>query len=317
MTANLQASAARWDDIQVFLAVHRAGTLALAASRLGLDTSTVSRRLAALERDLGVALFERTRSGLLPARAADRVLAAAEAMEAAHALLSREATEVETTAEGVVRISTAPGFASVFIAPGLVRLRKRHPRLTVELDASALPRDLTRREADVAVRSVRSQGADLVTTRLVSARWVACASSKLVARHGPVAAWDDVPWITWDRDLASFPPSRWVATHVPASSIALRTSDFISQLVAAAAGLGALLAPLPYLARNNLVELPFASALAATAEGWPTDDLWLVGHRTLRDLPRVAAVWTFLAEELRDAGKASMGEPAPVGASKR
>lgn len=295
----MQASEARWDDIRIFLAVHRHRTLAGAATRLGLDTSTASRRIAALEQALGVRLFERTREGLVPARAAERVLAAAEAMEAAHARLTRDASELEATAEGIVRLSTAPGLASVFIAPALTRLRKRHPRLSIELDASVAPRDLTRHEADLALRTVRSQGADLVTTRLLTARWIAASSAKLAQRLGAVTAWKDVPWITWDRDLASFPPAKWVAQHAAGAEIALRTSDFTSQLAAAATGLAVVLVPIPYLGPSKLVPVRFANGLSATTEAWPSDDLWLVGHRALRDVPRVAAVWTFLDEELR------------------
>jgi len=295
----LQGPGIRWDDVQIFLAVHRRGTLAAAAARLGLDTSTVSRRLAALERDLGVRLFDRTRTGLAPARAAARVLAAAEAMEAAHGRLARDASETEALAEGVVRVSAAPGVASVFVAPALVRLRKRHPRLTIELDATPQPRDLTRHEADLALRSVRSQGADLVTTRVRTARWLAAASAKLTARLGELDAWDDAPWITWDRDFASFAPARWVTTHVRPASLALRTSDVASQLAAAVSGLGVVLAPETYIARAGLTAIRFAPGLAASTEDWPSDDLWLVGHRALRDVPRVAAVWAFLADDLR------------------
>lgn len=298
-TANLQADAIRWDDVRIFLEIHRRGTLAAAATRLGLDTSTVSRRLAALEHALGMRLFDRTRGGLTPARAAERVLAAAEAMEAAHARLTRDALDVETAAEGVVRISTAPGISSVFIAPALVRLRKRYPRLAIELDAAVQPRDLTRHEADLAVRSVRSQGADLVTTRLVTARWIAAASPKLARKLDGITDWNAAPWIAWDRDLASMGAARWVAAHVHAAAIALRTSDFGSQLSATAAGLGVALVPVPYAVRLGLEPVRFAPALATTAASWPSDDLWLVGHRALRDLPRIAAVWTFLAEEFR------------------
>src|SRR4051812_22279787 len=149
MKANLQDASIRWDDVRIFLEVHRRGTLAAAAGRLGMDTSTVSRRLAALEADLGMKLFDRTRGGLAPAPAAERVIAAAEAMEAAHARLTRDALDVETAPEGVVRLSTAPGISSVFIAPALVRLRKRCPKLTIELDAVVQSRDLTRHEADL------------------------------------------------------------------------------------------------------------------------------------------------------------------------
>lgn len=299
MKANLQDASIRWDDVRIFLEVHRRGTLAAAAGRLGMDTSTVSRRLAALEADLGMRLFDRTRGGLAPAPAAERVIAAAEAMEAAHARLTRDALDVETAPEGVVRLSTAPGISSVFIAPALVRLRKRCPKLTIELDAVVQPRDLTRHEADLAVRSVRSQGADLVTTKLVTARWIAATSPRLARKLDAVSRWDDAPWITWDRDLASMAAARWVSTHVRAPAIALRTSDFPAQLAAAAAGLGVILVPVPYATRLGLEPVRHAPALASSVESWPSDDLWLVGHRALRDVPRVAAVWAFLAEEFR------------------
>ncbi len=289
---------ASWDDVRIFLAVHRNRTLAAAAVRLGIDTSTVSRRLAAFEADLGDRLFERTREGLVPARAAERVLAAAEAMEAAHALLMREASDLERLPEGVVRISTAPGISSVFIAPALVRLRKKYPRLAIELDAAVLPRDLMRHEADLAVRSVRSSGADLVTVKLRTAPWIAAAAPRVVQKLGSIKDWGETAWIDWDRDLASFGPARWIAQHVPAEAIALRTSDFPAQLAAARAGLGAVLAPVPYAEISGLVPLAYAPTLAASAATWHSDDLWLVGHRALRDIPRVAAVWEFLIREL-------------------
>jgi len=297
--AKLQAREIRWDDVRIFLAVHRQRTLAGAASRLGLDASTVSRRLAALETDLGERLFERTREGLAPGRAAERVLAAAEAMEAAHARLTRDASDLESLAEGVVRISTAPGISSIFIAPALVRLRKRHPGLAIELDASVGARDLTRHEADIAVRSVRSSGAELVTTKLTTAAWLAAAAPRVAHQLGRLTAWSDTAWIQWDRDLASFHAARWVAQHVPARAIALRTSDFPAQLAAARSGLGVMLCPVPYITATGLVAVDIAPELSAAAASWPTDDLWLVGHRALRDVPRVAAVWNFLVTELR------------------
>lgn len=288
---------ARWDDIRIFLAVYRKRTLAAAAVRLGLDTSTVSRRLASLEEDLGERLFERTREGLSPSPAAERVLAAAESMEAAHARLARDASATERLAEGVVRVSTAPGISSVFIAPSLLKLRKRYPRLTIELDSAVQARDLTRHEADLAVRSVRSTGAELVTTHLTRSKWFAASSPRLAKTT--LSDWSDVSWIQWDRDLSSFGPARWIAQHLPSPAIALRTSDFPAQLSACRAGLGVMLAPEPYIEACGLARIAYAPSLAASTESWPSDDLWLVGHRALRDVPRIAAVWTFLVEELR------------------
>ncbi|WP_437563469.1 LysR family transcriptional regulator [Sorangium sp. So ce542] len=290
---------ARWDDIRIFLALHRHGSLGQAGVRLGLDTSTVSRRLTALEATLGARLFDRTREGLVPTRVAELVLPAAEAMEAAHRRLARDASGAEADAEGVVRLSVAPGFADSFVVPTLARLRARHPGIRIELDASVRVLDLTRREADLALRSVRPEGADLVATKLASGRWVAAASAELARDAGRVEAWDALPWITWDRDLASFPPALWLARHAPGAEIVLRTSFFRSQITAAELGLGAVLVPEPYLRVHALAPLGFAGALEASAAEWPIDHLWLVGHRALREVPRVSAVWSFLVEELR------------------
>jgi len=300
MGTKVQEQDARWDDVRVFLAAHRYKSFGLAASHLELDTSTVSRRISALEVTMGVRLFERTRDGLIPTRAAERVLAAAEAMEAAHGRLTRDASEVEAEAEGVVRLSVAPGMADAFIAPALARLRTRHPRIRIELDVTGQPRDLTRYEADLAMRSVQPHGAELLIRKLGTARWVAMGAPDLVKQLGRLRSWSDAPWITWDRDLTSFGPAKWVAQRAAKAEIVLRTSHFTSQLTAADSGLGILLVPTPYARLRALRPVRYADALAPDAEAWPSDSLWLVSHRALRDVPRVSAVWNFLAEEVRN-----------------
>jgi DNA-binding transcriptional LysR family regulator len=305
MAAELQdrsgadAAAARWDDIRIFLAAHRQGSLGGAALKLALDTSTVSRRLTALEESLGKRLFERTREGLSPTHAAEQILLAAEAMEAAHGRLTRDISDVEAEAEGVVRVSVAPGMADTFIAPALARLRQRHPKIAIELDASTAPRDLTRHEADIALRSVAPRGSELVVTKIATARWIAAAAPSFLEGCGKLASWSDVPWITWDRDLASFGPAAWLKKHAPKADVALRTSHFSSQLAAVQAGLGVALVAEPYLEGRGLVPVRYSPALAESAAAWPNDDLWLVGHRALRDVPRISVVWNFFAEEMR------------------
>jgi DNA-binding transcriptional LysR family regulator len=292
---------ARWDDVRVFLAAYRYGTLGAAARTLALDTSTMSRRLSAFEEALGARLFDRSREGLLPTRAAEVVLAAAEAMEAAHARLSRDASDLEATAEGTVRLSVAPAMADRFLAPLLPALHRQHPGIRVELDGSVRAVDLTRHEADLALRSVAPVGAELVVTKLGTGRWLAVGAAARVKELGRLRRWDDAAWIGWDRDLASFAPARWLAKHVNNARVVLRTSLFSAQLIAAEAGLGLLLVPEPYLRGEALAPVRYAPALAASVAEWPTDSLWLAGHRAMREVPRVAAVWKFLAEELRRA----------------
>ncbi|WP_437574889.1 LysR family transcriptional regulator [Sorangium sp. So ce887] len=289
----------RWDDVRVFLEAYRLLSLGMAASRLGVDTSTVSRRLAALERRLGVRLFARSREGLLRTVAAEQLFEAAEAMEAAHARLSRDASSVEANAEGTVRLTLDPGLAEFFVAPALARFRAKHPRIDLELDASPIPRDLRRREADLALRSSKLAGSDLVTTKISVETWMAVGAPTLIGRLGALSSWDAAPWITWDRDMSSYAPAQWIAKHAPRAPTPLRTSHFASQIVAAEAGLGLALLPAPYARRPTLERARTTRALAASVESWPRSELWLVAPRILRDVPRVAAVWTFLVEEMR------------------
>jgi DNA-binding transcriptional LysR family regulator len=296
--ANLQGP--DWDDVRVFLALWRARSLGRGATRLGVDISTASRRLATLEERLGARLFERTRDGLAPTRAAELIQPAAELMESAQARLVRDASAVETEPEGVVRVSAPASLAQDFVAPVLAKLRTRHPRLRLDLDASNRPVDLARREADLALRTARLEGADLVATKLVTLPWYAAASRALAASLEQLSRWDDAPWIGWSDDMASFHAARWIERHVRREQVWMRTSSFPAQLAAARAGVGVVLAPDRSAARLGLVPVAIAPKLHASAAEWPIDELWLVGPRVLRDVPRVAAVWRFLVEELRD-----------------
>lgn len=289
----------RWDDVRLFLAAFRHKNLRQAAIRLGVDSSTMSRRLTAFERDLGMRLFERSREGLLPTGAAEQILDAAEAMEAAEARLMRDASCIESAPVGCVRLSAAPGLSEMFVAPMLVRLRREYPGIDIELDASVRALDLARHEADLALRSVPPRGAELVVTKLATARWVAVGSPSLVKSLGRLRSWSDAPWIGWDKDMAHFPAAAWISRNAGRAQVPLRTSQFASQIVAAQNGLGLILLPEPYLALLPLARARHVQSLNASAENWPIDDLWLVGHRALRDVPRVAAVWNFLATEFR------------------
>jgi DNA-binding transcriptional LysR family regulator len=289
----------RWDDVRIFLAVARARSLGQAAHRLRLDTSTVSRRLRALEESLGAKLFERTRQGLIATRMAEQMLPAAEAIESSHARLTRATSALETIAEGKVRVSVPPGMADAFIAPALTRLRARHPGISIELDTSIRVVDLTRHEADLALRSLAPKGAELVVTKLLHSAWVVAASAALVRELGKITSWRDAPWIDWDYDLSNMPAAIWLARYAKGAAIALRTNHMGAQLKAAESGLGLLLVPEPYLKTHALVPVRYASTLAASVARLPEDDLWLVGHRVTRDTPRIAAVWSFLAREFR------------------
>lgn len=291
-----------WDDVRVFLAVWRAGSLGKAALRLGLDTSTVSRRLTALEATLGAKLFDRRRDGLGVTELAESVVPAAEAMESALGLFARNASGTEAKAEGVVRISSSPGIVEALVAPSLVRLRAAHPGIRIELDASTRVLDLGKREADIALRSVRPEGANLVVKKVASAKWVCAASRAFVKKLGTATSWESLPWIAWDHDFGTFGPARWLAKHASKACVVLRTSHFGSQATACRSGLGVMLVPEPHTAAYGLVRVPLSRTLETSAAALPEDDLWMVTPRESRALPRIAVTWQFLLDELGSAG---------------
>jgi DNA-binding transcriptional LysR family regulator len=287
-------TSASWDDVRLFLALARARTLGAAARTLGVDGSTVSRRLAALERRLAATLFTRGRDGIAPTESAEELLPVAEELEQTMARFATSAATLERAPRGLVRITCPSDVATVLVAPLLPALLARHPGLRVDLDASESTLDLTRREADLALRTVRPTRGDLVVTRLTTITWVPVAAPALARRLGTLRELADAPWVGWGDRLAHIPPARWLATHAPAVEPALRSDHLLVQLAAVAAGAGAALLPRPTAERHGLTALALSRALRARAAPLPGDDLHLVTHRALRDVPRVRAVWDHL-----------------------
>jgi DNA-binding transcriptional LysR family regulator len=286
-----------WDQVRVFLAVARAGQLAGAAGRLGLDVSTVSRRLDKLEAELGVHLFDRTRDGTVATAAAEAMLPAAEDMERGLAQFAAAVDAIETTAEGMVRLTAPPGVADAFVAPLLARFAQRYPRVAIELDASIGYADLTRREADLALRASRPRSGDLIAVKLIATQALPLTSPGYAAELGKLKRWSDARWIGYPDGLAHIPTARWVVEHAGAAPI-LRTAHFPSQIAAAVAGLGVMIASEPFRMVRPLVPVAISRALQPSWDALPVEELWLVGHRALRTVPRIAAVWDFFAEHM-------------------
>lgn len=295
---HLQLSGLDWDQVRVFLAVARAGQLASAAERLGLDISTVSRRLDRLEADLGLHLFDRSRGGSALTAAAEALLPSAEDMERSLAAFTAAADTAEALPQGVVRLTAPPGLADAFIAPLLAPFHTRYPLVQVELDASVAYADLTRREADLAIRVARPRSGDLVMTKIVSTRSLPMTSPEYARALGRLRRIDDARWITWGSELSHLPSGAWLKVHAPAVVPVLRTNHYQSQLRAAEAGLGVLLCSEPFRHVRRLVPIEPSKTLRPAWDALPGEALWLVGHRALRTVPRISALWDFMLEHL-------------------
>lgn len=287
----------RWDDVRVFLEAARTGSFTRAARVLGTDQSTVSRRLAALEAELGAALFERTPRGPIPTEVGARLRADAERVEAEMRRFAGTARERDAGPRGLVRIATIESIAIHFLVPRVLTvLRRTHPEIEVALPTGVTALDLANQEADVALRFFRSPRGDLVGKRLARLPIAALAQrslAKKVRGLPPI----DLPWIAVDLAGIRTPEAAWLAEHAEDRAV-LRCSSYEVQLAAIRAGLGVGLVP--------RAALPLHRDLVAL-EGLPpcpTLELFLVTRRAIRGLPRIRAVFDCIAAELADLDQA-------------
>lgn len=285
------SEADRWDDLRILLAVLREGSFTAASATLGVEQSTVSRRIAALEESLGVVLFDRHRTG---PRATDAALGLRDRLERieGEVLGVRDTLEArEPTVRGRVRLALTESLAVHAVIPHLMRpLRDAHPELVVDLVTSERVADLARREADLAIRFFRPTDGDLVTKRVARLRTAVLAHKRYPGvRRKDVTKLD---WIVHELPGVDTAEDRFFREHVGVEP-ALRTTGYLAQVEAVRAGLGvAVLASSLRLFDPELVELRLP-----VPEG-PTLELWLVCPKGLREVPRVAAVWRALEASL-------------------
>lgn len=278
-----------WDDLRFVLALSRAGSLARAAKKLGVDHTTVGRRIEAAEGALGVRLFTRTSTGYVPTAEAERLVAQIAHVEDAVLALERGAHAQQSSIEGSVRVTSPETFGARYLAPRLALLGREHPGLTIELAASGAILDLARREADVAVRFFKSKHESLVVRRVADLAYGLYASETYLA-HRPLKKASE---LASHPILASAPSpgaidAAWIARITGGARPAFVSELSIALLEAARAGAG--IAVLPrYLgdAESTLRRIP--------RDDEPREPVWITVHRDLAETPRVRAVLDHVA----------------------
>lgn len=280
-----------WDDLRVFLAVRRSGSHAAAARALDVDATTVGRRMTALERALGAKLFDRTPAGLVATDAGTRLFARAERVEAEVLACERELGGVDARASGTVRVTAGDGLVHFVLAPAAVDLQRSHPGITLVLHGDTRSLDLSRREADVALRLARPKEPSLVTKRVGAMRFGLFASRAWLDRNGTPRKVTDLggqAFIGFEAELDGIPQMRWLKRTVPDPRWVVRATTTTAQVFACAAGLGvALLADFTAAADPRLV--PVLPRLAT-----PTRAMYITVHEDVRKRARVEAVVRWL-----------------------
>jgi DNA-binding transcriptional LysR family regulator len=227
-----------WDDIRVFLAVARAQSLARGARDAGLDRSTASRRIAALEEVLGARVFLRTREGLRLSPAGARLLEHADRMASEARALVAE-TRGDPMA-GTVRVATTEALAVLLVEEGLLSLRAQHAELVVELLGGNRPVDLTRGEADLALRVTEVHEASVQVRRVARLELAVFGAESYVRRRGAPSGEAELSGhdvVLPGGDLTALPEARWLSA-CPGVRVAFRSSSLPALVAAVAAGAG-------------------------------------------------------------------------------
>lgn len=279
-------------DLEVTLALVRGGTLATAGERLGVDASTVFRALQRIERGLGRALFERSRSGYVATELASELAEHAERMEAALEAARSSAEAAPAQISGTVRITTTDTVLHGLVAPALRSLQTTHPMLSYELHTGNELASLTRRDADIAVRATKRPPPHLVGKQVGPIRVALYAARKGGVRQFAEVESGKSDWIAPDDALPEHPSVVWRKRRFPKAVPRYRVSSILSVLELVALGLGVGVVPL-FLAegRSDLVRLTEALDECET-------ELWLLTHPESRHLRRVGAAYSHLAQAL-------------------
>jgi DNA-binding transcriptional LysR family regulator len=280
-----------WDDLRLVLAVFRQESLSGAARSLGVTHSTVFRRLGALERQIGARLFERFRDGYSPTPAGEIAAAAAARLEDEVLTLERKLSGQDLRPSGTVRITTTDTLGAVLVRH-LPAMRALHPDIQLEIAISNAMANLTRREAEIAIRPIPEPPEILVGRRVAEiAHAIYGSRAYLSRRDGKELSAHD--WIGLDDALAESVIARWMQANMRAARIACRVDTLPALRDAAEAGLG--LALLPCYVGDLAPGLRRVTAKALVE---PRSALWLLTHEDLRRTARIRASLDFLAKAL-------------------
>lgn len=279
-----------WNDLQIFLALERGKTARDAAERLKCSHSTVLRRLDAFEKRIGARLFDRTPDGFLMTEAGARIIGRAQQVEAEMLELERMVDGHDVRLKGPIRLTVPPPLAQFLILPMLVKFREAYPLIEIELVTTYAYSDLSRRDADLAIRFSDTPEEHLIGRRLPAFRDAIYAHPDYIKQNWKGSAPVSPQWVSW-ADQKIF-KTRIKRTPFGDASINWAMPSIPLQAEAARQGLG--MTFLPCIVGDSdpvLTRVPNSG----TYDGRPA---WLLTHPDLRTMERVRVFSKFLAEEI-------------------
>lgn len=281
----------QWDDLRIILAIARAGSLAGAARDLGVNHSTVFRRLNTFEDNLGVRLFDRLPSGYALTVAGEEMRASAEMVEREIDRLDRRITGQDLRLHGSLVVTTTDTLATGILGPHIAAFKRAYPDIDLELVLDNQHVSLSKRQADVAVRPTLTPPETLVGRKICNIAFAPYGAETLAARHHQDLSL--IPWVSVDDSLSHLASDKWFRRELPNVRITMRSNSLQGVMMAAEAEIGAAILPCfmgDASERLNRIGDPIPDSGSA---------LWLLTHEDLRHTARVRAFLDFMADALR------------------
>jgi len=294
-----------WNDLRYFLELSRQGKLVRAAARLHVDHTTVSRRIAALEKELDVRLFDKSPRGYQLTDAGLRLLPLAEQIESQSIQLYQDIAGKDARLGGTVRVASPEGLGAHLIARHVAGFRQQYPDIEIELVAETRRLSLSKREADIAITFSRPKSGRLISWKLCDYRLRLYGSRDYLAHHPPINHPDDLAahgFVTYVDDLVEMFELLYFEDTIKNAHVVFRSSNVRAQLNAILEGIGLGMVAC-FMAQTEprlRVVLPEAIAVERA--------YWIMVHEDLRQVARVDAVCQFLTRILREDPALMMGD---------
>ena len=282
----------KWEDLRYFLSVAKSSNLSKAARQLGVNHSTVFRRIVALEKSLGVRLFERMSGGYILTGAGEEMLASISQVEEEIISLHLRLRGQDHQLTGAIRVTTSDALSQIFLQSYFPGFNQEYPDIQIELNTSNNFSNLSKREADVALRPTRNPPEGLVGRKLCIISWAIYGSKRYLRKYGRPAAPEELAQhrvISTDESLSQIAAIRWLKQYVPDESLVLSSSSVMPMLTAAIAGIG--LSPLPCWMGDT--EPKLVQVFPPLREN--ASELWLLTHRDLRHTARIRVFMDYMA----------------------
>jgi len=281
-----------WDDLRIFLAIAREGSLAGASRTLGVNHSTVYRRINGFQEQHSIRLFDRISGAYVLTAAGEEMRDAAERISREVDDLSRRLSGQDLRLSGTIRVTTTDTLAYRFLGPHFAAFKTAYPGIDLEVVLDTQHLNLTRRQADIAIRPTDRPPETLVGRRVSELGFAAYASPEYLSTHAHGHDLSTHSWLGFDENLSHVIPAEWMAEHLDNPKTVLKSNNFFALFSGALAGMGLALLPCfladaePGLQRFEAIDVQRGSGL------------WLLTHEDLRNTARIRAFLDFFYDAL-------------------